>query len=76
MKVDVKLLGLLREQTPPDGVLILPAGATLGDALQALALPAEHVQAVALNARVERDPTRPLSDGDRLVILPPVSGGS
>jgi sulfur carrier protein ThiS len=76
MNVDIKLLGILRGRTPPGGVLTLPADATLDDALQALALPTGHVQAVAINGRVERDRTRRLSDGDRLVILPPVSGGS
>jgi len=75
MRVRVKLLGLLREQTPPGGELQLSDNTTLQDALRVLAISPDQIQAIAINGRIERDLLRPLVDADEVLILPPVSGG-
>lgn len=60
--------------------LDLPTGATIGDALRALskdvpelAARAPHVSFALNEAFVSAD--APLSDGDELALIPPVSGG-
>jgi molybdopterin converting factor small subunit len=78
MKVHVKLMATLRGRLPPEarGVaqLELEPGATVADALQRLGV-AGQVHAVMVNDAMETDRTRPLADGDSLVVLPPVAGG-
>ena len=75
MQVRVKLMGLLKAKTPPNGKLDVPDGATIEQVLTALDIPATHVQTVFVNGRLERDRTRQLSPDDELTILAPVGGG-
>lgn len=48
-------------------------GSTVGDVITLLGLP-DGPRAVFLNGRHAAD-DRPLSDGDRLAIFPPIAGG-
>jgi len=83
MVLQVRLFAVLRERAGRDSLKVeLPEGATVGDALQALAAESEPLAAVleampvvmAVNlAYVSEDAT--LSAGDELALIPPVSGG-
>lgn len=75
MQIDVKLMGVLKEQTPPNESLVLAEGATIADALQRLDVPSDSVQVFTVNGRLVCSPQHPLSDGDQLTVLPPVAGG-
>ncbi len=83
MTVSVRLFAILRERAGTDRIeLQLPAGATVADALEALA------RIPALTAALERLPVRmavnrdyasaqtPLAADDELALIPPLSGGS
>jgi len=80
----VRLFAILRERAGSDAVDVeLPAGATVGDALDALA--AQHpALATALDSlsvvmavnRAYAEPRTVLADGDELALIPPVSGGA
>jgi molybdopterin converting factor small subunit len=52
----------------------LPEGATVGDLVEYLHLPADQVKVVFVN-NVIREAEYPLADGDELGIFPPVGGG-
>ena len=74
MNVTVRCLATLAGKAPPDGRLVLPSGATAGDAADALGLPEEAVAVILQNgAPADRD-TR-LSPDDTLSFIPPISGG-
>ena len=75
MQISVKLMGMLREKTPPDGTLPLPDEATVEDALQQLAIQSESIQVFTINGKIVRDRKHRLHDGDALQVLPPVGGG-
>jgi molybdopterin converting factor small subunit len=79
MKVQVKLMGMLRSKLPPEArgrtVLELDPGATVADVLARLGVADGPVHAVLVNDTPEHDRQRPLADGDALVLLPPVAGG-
>ncbi len=75
MQIEVKLMGMLREKSPPNGKLDLPDGANIENALQALRIPVETVQVFTINGQLERDRSRQLQAGDELSVLPPVGGG-
>jgi MoaE-MoaD fusion protein len=83
MRVEVKLFAVFRERAERDSIeLDLPEQATVADALRALGRRAD------LSDLIERMPTRvavnreyaaedaPITDGDELALIPPVSGGS
>jgi sulfur-carrier protein len=79
--VRVKLFATLRHLAGPPGLGIgqafpvdLPDGATVGQLIEHLRLPADQVKIVFVNGLV-RTPDDPLSDGDELGIFPPVGGG-
>ena len=77
--VHVKLFATLRQYRPGLGLgealpVELPKGATVGDLVQQLGLPAEEVKIVFVNA-LFRDMGHALADGDELGIFPPVGGG-
>jgi MoaE-MoaD fusion protein len=83
VRVRVRLFAAAREAVGAGEVeLDLPAGATAHEALAELArassapeaLDADRL-AVAINREYARD-DRPLSDGDELAVIPPVSGGA
>jgi molybdopterin converting factor subunit 1 len=81
MKVRVRLFAVLREAAGRgETELELPAGATPEDAWRALAEahPALRARRPSLTAAVNRRYAtfdEPLSDGDEVVFVPPVSGG-
>lgn len=80
MHIRVKLMASLRVKLPPgakNGVAVLevPAGATLTAALEKLGLAAGHIHLVMVNGAQEPDRSRPLAEGDELVVFPPVAGG-
>ena len=82
MRVTLLAFGLLRDHLPnPAGSLELPAGATVRDLLErcraltpANAAPWSSI-AVAVNQEYV-SAAHPLTDGDEVALLPPVSGGS
>lgn len=74
MKVRLKLMGMLKAKIP-DTELECAEGATIKDVLTLLEVPPESVQVFTVNGNLERDPSRSLSDGDELSIIPPVGGG-
>jgi molybdopterin synthase catalytic subunit len=83
MKVSVRLFAILRERAGSDRIeLQLPAGATVADALEALAqVPALGgvLERLPVRMAVNRDyasPQTPLAGDDELALIPPLSGGS
>jgi sulfur carrier protein ThiS len=76
MKIQVKLMGMLKDRLPPDGAIQLPDGdSTIENALAALGIPVGTVQVFSVNGSIERDLARQLQEGDELTVLPPVGGG-
>ncbi len=80
MRVRVKLMASLRSKLPPGskgGVaeLELEPGATVAAALEALGISGGHVHLAMVNGAAEPDRSRTLSEGDELVVFPPVAGG-
>jgi molybdopterin converting factor small subunit len=75
MKINIKLMGMLRDKTPDGGALELPDCAAISDALQALDIDASSVQVFTVNGQLQRDNSFALSDGDELSVIPPVGGG-
>lgn len=75
MRIAVRLMGVLKDRTPAGGALELANGATIDDALRALAIPVQTKGAITVNGRFERDRGRTLAPGDELVVIPPVGGG-
>jgi len=77
--VHVKLFATLRRYHPRLGPgeaieVELPDGATAGQLVERLGLPADHVQVILVD-RVARDPAHPLAAGDEVLLFPPVGGG-
>jgi len=82
MRVCVRLFAILRERAGRDAVEVeLEDGATVADALRALALRPELEDAIArlpVGMAVNREYARPettLVAGDELALIPPISGG-
>lgn len=75
MQIRLRLMGMLKARTPDGGVLELADGATIEDALRALAVAPHANYAMTVNGRIERDRSRPLAPNDELTIVPPVGGG-
>lgn len=75
MRITIKLMGMLKDQTPENGRMDLPADATIGDVLTALNVDQEAVQVFSVNGSIQRDQATKLIDGDELIVLPPVGGG-
>lgn len=79
MRVRVKLFATLPKLVPGTtaGVSFdveLPAGATVGDLVSQLELPADEVRMVFVNGRA-RLAEWALNQGDEVGIFPPVGGG-
>lgn len=82
MRISVLYFAVFRERLGrSDDSLELPAGATVGDAIAALA--ARHAPVAQLRGRfrvaVNQDMVgddHPLADGDEVALIPPVAGGS
>ncbi len=77
MKVTVEFASVItaiRPELPATAGLDLPEDATVGDALAAMGVPEGLSGIILVNDKV-CGPAMSLSDGDRILILPPVSGG-
>ena len=75
MKIQLKLMGILKDRTPPDGLLELVEGSRIEDVLRELTIDVKSIQVITVNGSLERDRTRVLEDGDELSVIPPVGGG-
>lgn len=80
MQVDVEVFGTLRGRLPGDngrgkGTFELPEDTTIGQAFAQLNIPAEIRYIIMLNEKPEHDRDCVLQSGDKLVVMPPVSGG-
>jgi molybdopterin synthase catalytic subunit len=82
MQIQVRFFAVLRERVRRDGQgLELPDGASVADAVDALA--AQHDAVGAMRGRFQTavncamvPPETALSDGDELALIPPVAGGA
>ncbi len=77
--VHTKLFATLRRHYPHLGIgesmpVELPEGATVGQLLNHLRLPADQVKIVFVNSIVRREEYA-LNDGDEVGVFPPVGGG-
>lgn len=75
MRVQIKLMGMLKDREPEGGEMELADAASISDVLMSLGIESRTIQAVSVNGSIERDKGRALKDGDELTILPPVGGG-
>ena len=80
MQVRIRLMGVLRSKLPPGSQggmarLELETAATIAALLNQLGISAGHVHLIQVNGVPETDRERRLSEGDELVIFPPVAGG-
>jgi molybdenum cofactor biosynthesis protein MoaC/molybdopterin converting factor subunit 1 len=83
MRVEVRLFAMLRERAGRDRLeLELPEGATVADALEAAGRESglgELLEAMPVRVAVNREyaaEDEPVSGGDELALIPPVSGGA
>jgi len=79
IKIDVKVATILcRRAAPPlehrDSSLSLERGATITDVIASLGIPRALVGSVTVNKKRSPDDYA-LQDGDRLAIIPAISGG-
>ena len=77
--VHARLFATLRRHYPHLGSgepmeVELPDGATVGQLVDHLRLPAGQVKVVFVNS-ITREKNHPLADGDEVGIFPPVGGG-
>ena len=77
--VHAKLFATLRRHYPHLGIgepmpVKLPAGATVGDLIEHLGLPADQVKIMFVN-NVIQGLEHPLAEGDQVGVFPPVGGG-
>ena len=77
--VSIRLYGPLREAFPDVKLgepveVELAGGATIGQLIEQLQLPADQVKVVFVN-HVIREGSYELEEGDRVAIFPPVGGG-
>ena len=75
MKIQLKLMGVLKSRTPEGGSIELADGSSVEDALRALAIESASVQVFTVNGSLERNRARVLEEGDELSVIPPVGGG-
>lgn len=75
MKIRVKLMGMLKEKTPSDGLLEVEEDSTIHDALETMGIEVDSVQVFTVNGSLVRDKQHVLSADDELTVLPPVGGG-
>ena len=75
MKIKIKLMGMLKSHSPPNGELDFDDPPSIAEVLAALDLPSDAAQAFSVNGAIQRDKTARLQNNDELVVLPPVGGG-
>ncbi len=80
MQVDVEVFGTKRGKHPEDdgrgkGSFDLTYGATIEQAFQQLNIPTEMRYIIMVNGKQQTERSTPLSEGDQLTVLPPVTGG-
>ncbi len=81
MEITIKLFALMREKAGTDTVLLsVPEGSTVMHALTQLVERYPILETYVERARCSRhmdfvDPTTPITEGDELALIPPVSGG-
>jgi sulfur carrier protein ThiS len=75
MRVQLKLMGVLKSKMPADASVEVAEGATIVDVLRALEIDPESVQVFSVNGKLERDRERTLAENDELSVIPPVGGG-
>ena len=75
MKIQLKLMGVLKDKTPEGDAIDLPDGATIDQALAVMEIQADRIQVITINSSIERDRGRVLVEGDELSVIPPVGGG-
>ena len=77
MRVIVEMYGLLRGHVQGDRArldLDVPEGTTVGDLVAQLGVSKNEPWIASLDGKLVED-SRPLADGCRLVVLPPMEGG-
>jgi molybdopterin converting factor small subunit len=80
MTVRVKLMAALRSKLPASSqggvaALQLEPGAPVASVLEKLGIGGGHVHLVLVNGTMEPDRLRQLSEGDEVVVFPPLAGG-
>ncbi|MDG2381690.1 MAG: MoaD/ThiS family protein [Pirellulaceae bacterium] len=75
MIVQLKLMGMLKDQSPPGDQIEINDQATISDLLASLSIDANTVHVFTVNGKLERDKGRSLANGDELAVFPPVGGG-
>ena len=76
MRLNLTLMGSLRDKMPAGGTFELPADSTLQDLLNQLEIAAYEVQTISINGRFEHDYQHILMDDDMIAILPITIGHS
>lgn len=77
--IHVRIFATLRRHYPHLGIgeampVEMPDGATVGQLMNHLQLPLDHVKVVFVNG-IARGQDHPLVDGDEVGVFPPVGGG-
>ena len=73
--IQIQFYGSLRALRPPDAKSYpVDPGATVGEVLHDLAIPASRVHLTFLNG-VKVDPAAPVREGDVLALFPQLGGG-
>ena len=77
MQISLRLLGALRDLLPPEkkgrDLLDLPDGSILDELLASLAIRGRF--SVSINDEIVNDRSRPLNDGDEIIIFRSAAGG-
>ncbi len=74
MRIMVKAFATLSSYQPEGGELDVESGATVADVLRQLKLDPEEVTIIFVNG-VHAGLDKPLQEGDKLGLFPPVGGG-
>jgi molybdopterin converting factor small subunit len=80
MRIRVKLMANLRNKLPAGSQggtsqLDLEPNTSVAAALETMGIAHGQVHLVLVNGSMEPDRTRPLAEGDEVVVFPPVAGG-
>ena len=77
MKLTVELQAYLRQYSPNGSETFeyeMPEGAKVWDLVQKLAVP-EELASIVIVGNANADYQHPLTDGDRVTLIPPLAGG-